>query len=491
MKKIFVSCLLLVLWTEQAFALPAEIRVIPDWDRIPVKVIHRIYQDSEGYMWFGTFGGLFRYDGYNYKPYRSDLNTPGLLDNNYITNIIEDKAGRLWIGTVGGLYRLDKQTDKIEKIDIGSDSSANIFTLSTTPNGLVWASISGKLYAFDIEGTLKETYTIPKNAGTYFVYETQKKETIISVEWQGMFLLKGGQLVPYHHDERYRCLEQIVWDEVLGCYWLATWGNGVLKFMPEAGVDDEKYIPQPLSVSIKGEPISKLYHMVLDKDRSMWITGWNGICCMNISSDGNLEQNAEVFRRLQTDNTVTSLLNSQLYDIVADHQGNLWVSSLDSKSFVITRDDNQTDNQTGMWQLLSKISADFGCAPSINTLCIDGNGTLWMNQERHGFVLRNLNDAEAGTEICPWSRVEGMYIEPNLLVKSLDKDCVWAMNTWGSRFCKLRYDGNRIYLAGNWSINDNSKQGLKINDLLQLSQSLVMIATDRGLIEYNLQNGSK
>jgi len=33
-----------------------------------------IFQDNDGYMWFGTYDGLNRYDGYNFKVYRNRIN---------------------------------------------------------------------------------------------------------------------------------------------------------------------------------------------------------------------------------------------------------------------------------------------------------------------------------------------------------------------------------------------------------------------------------
>ena len=138
----------------------ARVNVVPGWDKIPVKAIHRIYQDNEGYMWYGTFGGLFRYDGYSFKSYRSDFKTPGLFDNNYITNISEDKRGHIWVGTIEGLYRIDKHTDSTNKIDLKGESSSNIFTISVTDDGRIWASTLGRLYELSADGEIQNTYII-------------------------------------------------------------------------------------------------------------------------------------------------------------------------------------------------------------------------------------------------------------------------------------------------------------------------------------------
>ena len=38
-------------------------------DGLSHNVINCIFQDSEGYIWFGTQNGLNKFDGYNFKKY--------------------------------------------------------------------------------------------------------------------------------------------------------------------------------------------------------------------------------------------------------------------------------------------------------------------------------------------------------------------------------------------------------------------------------------
>src|SRR3954451_3315458 len=58
-----------------------------------------IFQDHKGFMWFGTYDGLNRYDGYSFKVYRHGLTEQNTLPNNRIAAIAEDSLQRLWIGT--------------------------------------------------------------------------------------------------------------------------------------------------------------------------------------------------------------------------------------------------------------------------------------------------------------------------------------------------------------------------------------------------------
>lgn len=65
-----------------------------------------IYQYHNGFMWFGTYNGLNRYDGYEFKIFRSNFKDNRSLINNWINAISEDVNGHLWIGTRQGACRL-------------------------------------------------------------------------------------------------------------------------------------------------------------------------------------------------------------------------------------------------------------------------------------------------------------------------------------------------------------------------------------------------
>ena len=62
---------------------------IPTIDQLPVNAIHRVFRDSEGYMWYGTVNGLCRDDGYHVKVFRSDIETPeGILFDQLSVDVI-------------------------------------------------------------------------------------------------------------------------------------------------------------------------------------------------------------------------------------------------------------------------------------------------------------------------------------------------------------------------------------------------------------------
>ena len=71
-------------------------------DGLSTDRVGTILQDNQGFMWFGTFDGLNRYDGYEFKVYRHNSQDPDSLNANLITALLQDRDGYLWVGTSGG-----------------------------------------------------------------------------------------------------------------------------------------------------------------------------------------------------------------------------------------------------------------------------------------------------------------------------------------------------------------------------------------------------
>ena len=56
-----------------------------------------ILQDRHGFMWFGTQGGLNRYDGYRVTQYRHDPKNPSSLGSDFVQTLFEDSKGTIWV----------------------------------------------------------------------------------------------------------------------------------------------------------------------------------------------------------------------------------------------------------------------------------------------------------------------------------------------------------------------------------------------------------
>jgi len=62
-----------------------------------------IYQDYKGFMWFGTYDGLNRYDGYEFKVFRNVIGDTNSLHFNHVTAIAGDAYHNIWVGGQKGV----------------------------------------------------------------------------------------------------------------------------------------------------------------------------------------------------------------------------------------------------------------------------------------------------------------------------------------------------------------------------------------------------
>ena len=65
---------------------------------LPSPEVYCAFQDSRGYMWFGTDNGVARFDGYAFRTYDAQDG----LTSNVVFDIHEDAKGRIWFGTMTG-----------------------------------------------------------------------------------------------------------------------------------------------------------------------------------------------------------------------------------------------------------------------------------------------------------------------------------------------------------------------------------------------------
>lgn len=108
--------------------------------------VKAILKDKEGFMWFGTFNGLNRYDGRTFKIFQTS-NSQTLTDN-VIESLAEDRDGNIWVGTFsGGLHRFDRNTEVFTKYVV---SGNRINTIMVDQENRVWIGTEGGLDMYEL-----------------------------------------------------------------------------------------------------------------------------------------------------------------------------------------------------------------------------------------------------------------------------------------------------------------------------------------------------
>jgi ligand-binding sensor domain-containing protein len=115
-----------------------------------------ILQDRKGFLWFGTYDGLNKYDGYGFTIYKHEALDSNSLSYNGISSLCEDRAGNLWIGTAGGgLNKLDRAQEQFTRFvndpkNPYSLSHNQVTSLHEDRTGNLWiGTFGGGLNKFD------------------------------------------------------------------------------------------------------------------------------------------------------------------------------------------------------------------------------------------------------------------------------------------------------------------------------------------------------
>ena len=112
-------------------------------------LIFSIYQDSRGFIWYGTMFGLVRYDGVSFKTFRHNPADTNSISNDDVVSIFEDKDGYLWLGTYfGGLNRFDRNSGEFKRYIYdpkgqNSISSNTVWKTIQDKSGTLWFGTEG------------------------------------------------------------------------------------------------------------------------------------------------------------------------------------------------------------------------------------------------------------------------------------------------------------------------------------------------------------
>jgi len=274
-------------------------------DGLPSSQVWCSLQDSKGYIWFGTTGGLARFDGADFVVYTVEN---GLVDN-VVRSLFEDN-GILWIATYNGISKFDGKYFKNYTAKDGLGRGV-VRSVAKFKGSMYFSTSEGGLSKFD--GRKFTTYTTKDGlpSDDIFPLLSDGEYLWIGTRGGGLSRFDGKNFVNY--GEKDGLTGKVIWslikkDSVL---WVGTRDKGLFKF------ENGKFT--------NVIPNGKFYSAA--KGKSLWFRTFD---------DGvwSLEGN---FRKYTKAN---GLLNNRIYSILVDRENSVWfttdkgVSKLVSKKFL-------------------------------------------------------------------------------------------------------------------------------------------------------------
>lgn len=159
MKRILIV-LFFIIFCDCSFGQRLFFEKISGQENDPSTSIHGIAKDSIGYIWFGSWNGVYRYDGRTFDFYYHNPNDVFSLPNNRIRNIFSDKKLGLWFLTFDRKYaKFNYQRNNFKVVALRLvpeviveqlNSNSNILNKNKVVNGVHYYLSSHQFTALDL-----------------------------------------------------------------------------------------------------------------------------------------------------------------------------------------------------------------------------------------------------------------------------------------------------------------------------------------------------
>ncbi|MEO8512019.1 MAG: two-component regulator propeller domain-containing protein [Ignavibacteria bacterium] len=402
-------------------------------------MIFSIYQDSKGFLWFGTMFGLIRYDGINYTTYRYDPNDSNSISNDDVISIFEDKDGYLWLGTYfGGLNRLDRRTGKFTRF---IHNNADNYSLSDNTVWVISQDKTGKMW-FGTNGGGLNKYKDNK-------FTSYKSDSLITNT------IGSNTIFALQNDNE-------------GNLWIGTAGGGLNKLDLSNGIFT-RFKRNPIdSNSISGNSVRSIY---IDSMGYVWAGAMgNGLNRFD-KATGKFTRYAITGNSKDPNNS-----SANIFSIIplAGSTKELWICtgsglySFDKTSGVVTYNDIYKGNKTKNRNIISA--------------CLDRSGVLWLSTYFEGLdkyyqsfdKFTSVKYENGNTQGLSGNIVRCFYEDIN---RNLWIGTVNGLN---------KYD--KIKNEFTFYLKDDKTGKSTINSIKSDSTGSLWLGTDNGLIYFNPEN---
>ena len=380
---VFLLCVVSFLLTPFSFSGSRNIhfeRLLPE-QGLSSGVILSIIQDHKGYMWFGTLEGLNRYDGYNFKVFKSFARDSNALSRDYITALVEDSSQVLWIGTTGGLHRYDRDRQVFKRYERTVDGKPTaelnrISAMALDHRQHLWLATYGQgLCRFNKE----------KGEFLSYVHDSTNQLSVSSDSIQALYVDHSGRLwvasqqgIDLFNPEtgafvrwstmqppRYRrALMKVssMREDGEGNFWFVTDGEGLLQCDRQGTWN--AYIPEWISKKPKSRVLMST--ILAGTDGQLWIgSEFDGLLRFNTASK-------KFDRFTNNPNNLASLSGTSVTTLYQDRSGILWVGTrdglnkLDSKAKKFSHHTFDFHDET------------FRMYNNVRSICQDDDQWLWV-----------------------------------------------------------------------------------------------------------------
>lgn len=394
-----------------------------------------LLEDRQGFIWVGTQDGLNRFNGYNFKVFRSNPENSNSISNGHINCIIQDSDGQIMIGTRNGLNIYDGEKETFEVIQndpekLNSLSHNNVTVILEDSRKRIWV---GTEYGLNL---------MKKQPLTFERYDRNPSSSTS---------LSNNYISSIFEDKK-------------GNIWVGT-KNGLNLFDEENRIFRSFHHDPSNEFSLSSNEITEVFQ---DNKHHIWVGTFDGLNQFDLES--------HKFRRHLYDPTAIS--NNYILSIFQDSNENLWIGTANEGLNLF----DVTGNKFVRYQH----NADDPNSLSSNTvwsIIEDRSNNLWIGVSNKGL---NFHDPKTRNFAhYKYNPSDPISLQDNAVRSILldDKDQIWVGSFTGLTVIDRKKNKSRRYKH-----IPNNSNSLSADYVLSISQDLqnrIWIGTRSGLNLYN------
>jgi signal transduction histidine kinase/ligand-binding sensor domain-containing protein/DNA-binding response OmpR family regulator len=304
-----------------------DFRYLLTEDGLPDGEINSIVQDSAGNMWFATWSGLVKYDGYKFELFRPELGNPMSLPEKKIKQLFVDSSDNLWIATSMNLCRYNKSNNTFHTYHFNDLSSRgiNISYLNEVEKHLIIHAVEGiflmplsqasnpqyglsRLQVADSNEPVNLYYNFSMGTGKSFILAANE-ETKSNILFTTLkYVNEKSSLEIDTIIELNEIVNDIEYVASENTYYIAT-PNGLIMYAPgKGGFVKKRYFQNQAIRNLHYTSNNRIY-ITLYEPKLLYLDLHTGLTGAYLSNP----------------NLIGSLLDNEIHTLCEDFSGNLWI----------------------------------------------------------------------------------------------------------------------------------------------------------------------
>lgn len=286
-------------------------------DGLSQSTVFSIAQDKIGNMWFATYDGLNKYDGYSFTVYRHDYSDSKSIASDINRAVKIDSKGVLWIGTRDGLSCYDVKKDNFKNF-MYQGVPLQVNAIAEIKEGLLILGTTKGVLFFDTEDqefTSSPNRLLP-NLSINCLFKDYQKVYIGTNDGLYAYTLSSNKLEKIHSALLNKKVQCILKQSGVRL-WIATEGDGL--YMLNLKTSQLKsYKHNAANASSIGS--NYIRSLALDVQNRLWVGTFNELNIYNEKQDSFDSYLSNPVQK-------GSLSQNSVRSIFLDSQGGMWLGT--------------------------------------------------------------------------------------------------------------------------------------------------------------------